>query len=61
MKNPLSIFLLNDPNIAINNLCMCVCVTGYTPITLAEGQTSSVRKTTVLDVMRRCAVRLAFI
>jgi tubulin gamma len=28
-------------------------MTGYTPITLAEGQTSGVRKTTVLDVMRR--------
>lgn len=28
-------------------------MTGYTPITLSEGQTSSVRKTTVLDVMRR--------
>jgi hypothetical protein len=29
-------------------------MTGYTPITLSEGQTSGVRKTTVLDVMRRC-------
>lgn len=28
-------------------------MTGYTPITLSEGQTSAVRKTTVLDVMRR--------
>ena len=28
-------------------------MTGYTPITLSEGQTSGVRKTTVLDVMRR--------
>lgn len=32
-------------------------MTGYTPITLAEGQSSGVRKTTVLDVMRRyCAL-----
>ena len=28
-------------------------MTGYTPIMLSEGQTSAVRKTTVLDVMRR--------
>ena len=28
-------------------------MTGYTPITLSEGQASAVRKTTVLDVMRR--------
>lgn len=28
-------------------------MTGYTPIALSEGQTSAVRKTTVLDVMRR--------
>ena len=29
-------------------------MTGYTPIVLSEGQISGVRKTTVLDVMRRC-------
>ena len=28
-------------------------MTGYTPIMLSEGQTSAIRKTTVLDVMRR--------
>lgn len=28
-------------------------MTGYTPIVLSEGQSSAVRKTTVLDVMRR--------
>jgi len=28
-------------------------MTGYTPISLSEGVTSAVRKTTVLDVMRR--------
>jgi len=28
-------------------------MTGYTPIMLSEGQTNAVRKTTVLDVMRR--------
>jgi tubulin gamma len=28
-------------------------MTGYTPIVLSEGQPSAVRKTTVLDVMRR--------
>ena len=28
-------------------------MTGYTPITFSEGQASSIRKTTVLDVMRR--------
>jgi tubulin gamma len=30
-------------------------MTGYTPIVLSEGQISGVRKTTVLDVMRRFA------
>jgi tubulin gamma len=28
-------------------------MTGYTPIQFSEGQTSSIQKTTVLDVMRR--------
>jgi tubulin gamma len=31
-------------------------MTGYTPIALSEGVDSGVRKTTVLDVMRRCAL-----
>lgn len=29
-------------------------MTGYTPINLSETITTAVRKTTVLDVMRRC-------
>lgn len=40
-------------------------MTGYTPIVLSEGQISGVRKTTVLDVMRRflkyCYLILLFI